>query len=71
VTIYPAEILGVADKLGSLEVGKLANVIVTDGDPLEMRTQIEHVFIAGQKIPMTSKHKALYETFRKRPAAKE
>jgi len=71
VTIYPAEIFGVADKLGSLEVGKLANVIVTDGDPLEMRTQIKHVFIAGQKIPMTSKHKALYETFRKRPAAKE
>ena len=71
VTIYPAEIFGVADKLGSLEVGKLANVIVTDGDPLEMRTQIKHVFIAGEKVPITSKHKALYEKFRKRPAAKD
>ena len=71
VTINPAEIFGLADKIGSLEVGKLANVIVTDGDPLEMRTQIKHVFIAGEKIPLESKHSKLYEKFRKRPALKE
>jgi imidazolonepropionase-like amidohydrolase len=70
VTIYPAEILGVADKLGSLEAGKLANVIVTDGDPLEMRTQIKHLFIAGEKISLETKHTELYEKFRKRPPVK-
>lgn len=71
VTINPAEILGVADQLGSLEKGKLANVIVTDGDPLEMRTQIKHVFIAGEKIELSSKHVELYEKFRKRPPLKQ
>jgi imidazolonepropionase-like amidohydrolase len=70
VTINPAEILGVVDNLGSLEKGKLANVIVTDGDPLEMRTQIKHVFIAGEKIDLSSKHAELYEKFRKRPQPK-
>jgi len=68
ITIYPAEIFGVADKIGSLEQGKLANVIVTDGDPLEMLTQVKHLFIAGEKIPLESKHTKLYEKFRKRPA---
>ena len=67
VTIYPAEIFGVADKIGSLEVGKIANVIVTDSDPLEMLTQLKHLFIAGEKIPLESKHTRLYEMFQKRP----
>jgi imidazolonepropionase-like amidohydrolase len=67
VTIYPAEIFGVADRLGSLEVGKLANVILTDGDPLEIRTNVRRVFIAGEDIPMDSRHTLLYEKFRKRP----
>jgi imidazolonepropionase-like amidohydrolase len=70
VTINPAEILGVANKLGSLEVGKLANVIITDGDPLEMRTQIKHLFISGEKISLDTKHTELYEKFRKRPPIK-
>jgi imidazolonepropionase-like amidohydrolase len=67
VTIYPAQIFGVADRLGSLEVGKLANVILTDGDPLEIRTNVRRVFIAGEAIPMDSRHTLLYEKFRKRP----
>ena len=67
VTIFPAQIFGVADKLGSLEVGKGANVIVTDGDPLEMRTNVKRVFIAGEEIPMDSRHTLLYEKFKKRP----
>jgi imidazolonepropionase-like amidohydrolase len=67
ITIYPAEIFGVADKLGSLDVGKVANVIVTDGDPLEMRTNVRRVFINGEDIPMDSRHTLLYEKFRKRP----
>jgi imidazolonepropionase-like amidohydrolase len=67
ITIYPAEIFGIADRLGSLEVGKIANVILTDGDPLEIRTNVRRVFIAGQDIPMDSRHTLLYEKFRNRP----
>ncbi|RMG19760.1 MAG: amidohydrolase, partial [Bacteroidetes bacterium] len=66
VTIVPAEIFGVADQLGSLEVGKLANLIVTDGDPFETRTHIHHVFIEGWKIPLDSRHIRLYNEFLER-----
>lgn len=67
ITIYPAQIFGVADKLGSLEVGKTANVIVTDGDPLEIRTNVKRVFIGGEDIVMDSRHTLLYDKFRQRP----
>lgn len=67
VTIYPAQIWGVSDRLGSLEVGKQANVIVTDGDPLEIRTNVHRVFIAGEEIPMDSRHTLLYRKFENRP----
>jgi imidazolonepropionase-like amidohydrolase len=67
ITIYPAEIFGVADKLGSLEVGKVANVILTDGDPLELRTNVKRVFIAGEEISMDSRHTQLYNKFKTRP----
>ena len=67
VTIYPAQIWGVADRLGSLEVGKVANVIVTDGDPLEIRTNVHRVYIAGEEIPMESRHTLLNRKFENRP----
>ena len=67
ITIYPAEIFGVADKIGSLEVGKLANVIVTNGDPLEIVTQVKKVFIAGEDIPMDTNQTLLYQKFLQRP----
>jgi len=67
VTIYPAEIFGVANLVGSIEQGKMANLIVTDGDPLEIRTQIKHVFINGHDIPLTSRHTDLYEKYKARP----
>jgi imidazolonepropionase-like amidohydrolase len=67
VTIYPAEIFGVADRIGSIEQGKIANIIVTDGDPLEIRTQIRYLFINGRQIPLTSKHTELYERYKTRP----
>lgn len=66
VTIVPAEIFGVSDQLGSLEPGKLANLIVTNGDPFETRTKIHHIFIEGWKIPMDSRHIRLYDEFLKR-----
>lgn len=70
ITIYPAQIFGVADRLGSLEVGKQANVIITDGDPLEIRTNVKRVFIAGQDISMDSRHTLLNEKFENRPKGK-
>ncbi len=66
VTLYPAQILGVADQLGSIEVGKMANVVVTDGDILDPRTNVKHVFIAGRLIPLTSRHTDLFDSFKDR-----
>lgn len=68
VTLNPAEILGVADKLGSIEVGKIANVVVADGDILDPRTKIQHMFIGGRLIPLTSRHTELFDSFKDRTA---
>ncbi|MDZ7807007.1 MAG: amidohydrolase family protein [Gracilimonas sp.] len=68
VTINPAEMFGVADKIGSLEEGKQANLFISDGDPFEPMTNIEQVFIKGYKIPMQSRHSQLYEEFIDRDA---
>ena len=67
ITINAAEILGVGDRIGSLEPGKIANLIVANGDPLEVRTTISHVVVAGRDVPMDNRHLALYERYSKRP----
>ncbi len=64
VTLYPAQILGIEDQLGSIEFGKDATMIVTDGDPLEIRTNINLEFIQGRKIDLTSRHTQLYEKYK-------
>ncbi|MBM3167788.1 MAG: amidohydrolase family protein [Bacteroidetes bacterium] len=66
VTINPAEIFGVADQYGSVEVGKKANLIVSTGDPFETRSQILHVFIDGYRIPLSNRHIRLYQEFLER-----
>lgn len=66
VTIVPAEIFGVADKLGSIEAGKRATFFVCDGDPFETKTQVSHVFIDGWKMPMVSRQTLLYDEFLQR-----
>lgn len=66
VTIVPAEIFGVADQIGSLEVGKMANLFVANGDPFETKTQIQHLFISGWKVPLESRHTLLYDEFLER-----
>jgi len=68
VTLGPARILGVGDRLGSLETGKTGNVIVADGDPLEITTRIEHVFIKGVPVDLDNKHRRLWEKYKNRPA---
>ncbi len=66
VTLYPAEILGVQDKLGSLESGKLANVMITNGDPLQATTQVVGLIIAGKPYEPSNKQTRLYERYRER-----
>lgn len=66
ITIIPAEIFGVSDKLGSLEVGKNATLFICNGDPFETKTVISQVFIDGWKIPMVSRQTQLYDEFLKR-----
>ncbi|PYS99562.1 MAG: amidohydrolase [Acidobacteria bacterium] len=66
VTLYPAQILGVDDRLGSIEVGKMANIVVTDGDLLEPRTNIKYLFIGGRLLALTSRHTELFDSFKDR-----
>lgn len=67
VTIYPAQVFGVDKLVGSIEVGKIANIIVTDGDPLEFRTNTKYMFINGKPVDLSSRHTKLYDKFNSRP----
>ena len=68
VTLYPAEILGLGAALGSIEVGKSASLILTDGDPLEIRTKILAEYIDGRPVNLNNnKHYKLYEKYNNRP----
>jgi imidazolonepropionase-like amidohydrolase len=67
VTLTPAEVFGVADRYGSLEAGKVANVVVWTGDPFEFSTGVEHVFIRGREIPLRSRQTELMERYRSLP----
>jgi imidazolonepropionase-like amidohydrolase len=66
LTINAAQIFGVDDRMGSLTAGKMANVVVMDGDPLEISTKVRGLFIAGKQLPLESKWTRLYEKYRKR-----
>jgi len=63
VTINPAEIWGVADKLGSLDVGKTANVVIATGDPLDVKSDVKQVFIEGRRIPMENRQTRLRDQY--------
>jgi len=67
VTLYPAQILGVSDRVGSIEVGKVADLFVADGDPLEIATHIEQVWIDGEKVSMSTRQTRLFEKYDAKP----
>jgi len=70
LTASPARIIGLGDELGSIEVGKSASLILVDGEPLEIRTRVEHAFIDGRPVDLKdNRHDRLYERYRARPAA--
>jgi imidazolonepropionase-like amidohydrolase len=66
ITIGAAQILGVGDRVGSIEKGKVADLILTDGDPLEAKTNIKQMFIAGREVSLESRHTREYEKWMKR-----
>src|SRR3954469_7805978 len=66
ITLYPAQILGCANRVGSIESGKDATLIVTDGDILETPTHVELAFVQGRQVDLTSKHTQLYEKYREK-----
>src|SRR5690242_9241051 len=66
VTLYPAQILGVADRIGSLEAGKDATLIVTTGDPLEIPTQVTRAFIEGREVQLSDRQKRLWEKYKEK-----
>ena len=63
ITLNPAEMFGLGDQLGSLDVGKTANVVVANGDPMDVRTSVKQVFIAGKKAPMVSRQTQLRDEY--------
>ena len=66
ITLSAAEILGVSDRLGSIDVGKDANLILVRGDILEITSPIQRIFIAGIDTPMSSRHSKLCERYQGR-----
>ncbi len=67
LTLYPAQIWGVDDQLGSLDVGKTANVVVANGDPLDVKTDVKYVFIQGREIPLVNKQTELRDRYQNKP----
>ena len=67
LTLYPAQIWGVDDQLGSLDVGKTANVVVANGDPLDVKTEVKHVFIQGREIPLVNRQTELRDRYQGKP----
>ena len=66
VTLYPAQLLGVSDQLGTLETGKAATLIVTNGDPLDLPTQIEAAYIDGRRIDLTNRQTRLRDKYKEK-----
>jgi imidazolonepropionase-like amidohydrolase len=67
VSLSAAEIFGVGNRLGSIEEGKIADLIVSDGDPLEVTSHVQMVFIGGKPVSLDTRQKALYEKYAARP----
>lgn len=63
ITLYSAQVLGVADRVGSLEVGKDATLFICSGDPLDVNCQVEAAFIQGRKVELNDRHKRLWRKY--------
>jgi imidazolonepropionase-like amidohydrolase len=70
LTLYPAQLLGVADRLGSIEPGKEATLFAANGDILDIRANVKQMWIAGQPVSLESRHTRLYQKYKNRPQSK-
>jgi imidazolonepropionase-like amidohydrolase len=70
LTIWPAEIFGADKDIGSIAQGKLANLFISTGDPLDLRSQITGLFIKGREVPPDDRQHRLYEKYKARPMTK-
>ena len=70
ITLYPAQMFGVADRLGSIEVGKDATLFICDGSIFDLRANVKRMWIAGKEISLENRHTRLYEKYKNRPAPK-
>ena len=70
VTLYPAQLLGVADRLGAIEPGKDATFFSSNGDILDLRSNVKHLWIAGKEIALDTRHTRLYQKYKNRPKGK-
>jgi imidazolonepropionase-like amidohydrolase len=69
LTLYPAQLAGVAESLGSIEPGKEATLFAADGEFFDLRANVKHLWIAGREISLESRHTRLYEKYKNRPKA--
>ena len=69
ITLYPAQVAGVAERLGSIEAGKDATLFVCDGDILDIRSNAKRMWIAGKEVSLESRHTRFYEKYKNRPKA--
>jgi imidazolonepropionase-like amidohydrolase len=67
LTLYPAQLLGVADRLGSIEPGKEATLFVSDGSIFDVRANVKRLWIAGREVSLETRHTRLYERYKNRP----
>ena len=70
ITLYPAQIFGVAERLGSIEVGKDATLFICDGNIFDLRANVQRMWIAGKEIKLEDRHTRLYEKYKNRPPPK-
>jgi len=69
ITLYPAQIAGVSERLGSIEAGKEATFFAADGDILDVRANVKRMWIAGKEVSLDNRHTRLYEKYKSRPRA--
>ena len=67
LTLYPAQLMGMADRLGSIEPGKEATLFVCDGNIFDLRANVKRMWIAGKEVSLENRHTRLYEKYKNRP----
>ena len=67
LTVWPAEMFGAGDRIGTIAPGRMANLFISTGDPLDVRSQVTEVFIKGRRVPPDDRHRRLYEKYNGRP----